>query len=51
MGNVKATSHATFIGRNQFHAVFEGKLFDPAGNVVTPISGTEGGVRITPDSF
>jgi hypothetical protein len=50
VGTVKATSHATFIGRDQFHVVFEGKLFDPAGNVVTPISGTERGLRITPDS-
>jgi hypothetical protein len=49
VGTVRATSHATFIGRDQFHAVFEGSLFDPAGNVIAPISGTERGTRITLD--
>jgi hypothetical protein len=51
VGTVKARTHATFIGRDEFHAEFEGSLFAPNGNVIAPISGTERGLRITPDSL
>jgi hypothetical protein len=46
IGTVKATSHATLIDEDHFQAVFDGTLFDPAGNAVAPISGTERGARI-----
>lgn len=51
VGTVKAKAYATFIGRDQFHAEYEGSLFAPNGAVIAPISGTERGTRITPESF
>lgn len=51
VGTVKAKTHATFIGRDEFHAEFEGSLFAPNGSVIAPISGTERGTRITPESL
>jgi hypothetical protein len=49
-GTVKATSRATFIDEDHFQAVFDGTLFDPAGNALTPISGTERGSRIVAEA-
>jgi hypothetical protein len=46
VGTVKATSRAVFIDEDRFQAEFEGALFDPNGNKVAPISGTERGTRI-----
>jgi hypothetical protein len=46
VGTVEATSRATFIDEDHFQAVYDGKLLDPAGNVVAPMSGTERGARI-----
>jgi hypothetical protein len=51
VGTVKAKSHATFIGRNEFHAEFEGALFSPSGEKIAPVSGTERGTRISFESF
>jgi hypothetical protein len=51
IGTVKAKSWAVFINHNEFHAQFEGALFDPSGNQIAPISGTERGVRISAESF
>jgi hypothetical protein len=51
VGTVKAKSHATFLGRDNFHAEYEGHLFAPNGNVIAPISGTVRGTRITPESL
>jgi hypothetical protein len=51
VGTVKARSNATFISRDQFHAEYEGSLFDPNGAVIAPISGTERGTRISLESL
>jgi hypothetical protein len=51
VGTVKAKTNATFIGRDKFHAEFQGNLFDPNGNVIAPVSGVERGARIIPESF
>jgi hypothetical protein len=51
IGTVKAKSNAFFIGDNEFQAEFEGFLYDPNGNVVAPLSGTERGTRISAHSF
>jgi hypothetical protein len=51
VGTVRAKSFAAFVGRDKFQADFEGGLYDPAGNLVAPVSGTEKGKRITVDSF
>jgi hypothetical protein len=50
VGTVKATSHATFIDEDHFQAVFDGTLFDPAGNALAPLSGTERGTRIVAEA-
>jgi hypothetical protein len=51
VGTVKAKSQAFFVGEDEFQAEFEGFLFDPNGNVVAPLSGTERGKRISLKSF
>jgi hypothetical protein len=48
-GTVKAKSRITLVTPNRFEATFEGTFFDPAGNPVFPITGTERGTRITVD--
>ena len=48
-GTVKAKSIVTLTGADEFEATFEGTFFDPQGNPVFPISGTERGTRITVD--
>jgi hypothetical protein len=50
-GTVRAKAFAVFVGKNEFQADFEGALYDPAGNLVAPVSGTERGARITLDAF
>jgi hypothetical protein len=50
-GTVRAKSFAVFVGRNQFQADFEGALYDPAGNLVAPVSGTEHAKRIALDAL
>lgn len=51
VGTIKAKANATFIGRDKFQAEYEGSLFAPNGNVIAPVSGTERGIRITPESL
>lgn len=48
-GTVKAKSILTLTSPDEFEATFEGTFFDPQGNPVFPISGTERGTRITVD--
>jgi hypothetical protein len=48
-GTVKAKTILKLTSRNEFEATFEGTFFDPQGNPLFPISGTETGTRITVD--
>ncbi|HJQ24563.1 MAG TPA: hypothetical protein VKA60_11660 [Blastocatellia bacterium] len=45
-GTVKAKSIVTLTSRDEFVGRFEGTFFDPQGNAVFPVNGTERGTRI-----
>lgn len=45
-GTVKAKSNVRLTSPDEFEATFEGTFFDPQGNPVFPIIGTERGTRI-----
>ena len=46
IGTVRAKSRATLSGPDEFTAEFEGGFYDPAGNFLFPVAGTERATRI-----
>ena len=46
VGTVRAKSRVTLDGPDEFTAEFEGGFYDPAGNLLFPIGGTERATRI-----
>lgn len=48
-GTVRAKSIVRLTSQDEFEATFEGTFFDPLGNPVFPITGTERGARIEVD--